>query len=177
MSPPSALEQFNHIKGIQGPYQTWRIENMFLFFLLINYLLYLCQKFMMLLKNRLPMLHTAKPLSIAQQSRVSASKRSSCMSFIASGREATSFSKAPRCLVRADDIFERLGCMLRRDIGIASNNLSRFHSGIWPYGSSSLGLSGSTDSERCSKRTQPARLCKAWSWETIRKEVKHPSKT
>ena len=35
MSPPSALEQFNHIKGIQGPYQTWRIENMFLFFLLI----------------------------------------------------------------------------------------------------------------------------------------------
>ncbi len=99
------------------------------------------------------------------------------MSFIASGREATSFSKAPRCLVRADDIFERLGCMLRRDIGIASNNLSRFHSGIWPYGSSSLGLSGSTDSERCSKRTQPARLCKAWSWETIRKEVKHPSKT
>ena len=65
MSPPSALEQFNHIKGIQGPYQTWRIENMFIFFLLINYLLYLCQKFMMLLKNRLPMLHTAKPLSIA----------------------------------------------------------------------------------------------------------------
>lgn len=130
----SIVSQFNHIKGIREPYQTWRIETYFLVIIICLYyqLLYLCQKCtnMITLCMIRPQnqstyaTYSEPPLSTAQQSRVSASKRSSCISFIATGREATSFSKAPGCLVRVDCIFERLGCMLRRDTGIASNNYS-----------------------------------------------------